>query len=174
MLFGCSLLLIAAGFLTEVPDLLRDTVAPKAETTGVFVQTKRDQVRTYVTRGTYRLRPGEDFEWVTKEPFESRFYATKTNYVYSNEDETVEKALKDLRGGELFATLGEGDLGKLFETFDVLYKEEDGKFFLKAKPKERRLKRALAKVEAEGRPKEWTMTATFPNGVTFTLELKDN
>lgn len=174
MLLGCLGLLIAAGFLTEVPPLLEATVAPTNETTGVFVQTKRDHGRVYVSRGTYRIKPRVSFEWKTLEPFETTFIATPSEYTYANEDETVTKSISELRGGELFGALSKGDLSVLFTTFDTLYKEENGRFFLKSKPKVRSLKRALAQVEAEGKVGEWTMTATFPNGVTFEIELKDD
>lgn len=174
MLLGCLGLLIAAGFLTEVPPLLEATIAPTNETTGAFVQTKRDHGRVYVSRGTYRIRPGVGFEWKTSEPFETTFIATESEYTYSNEDETVTKAISEIRGGELFEAISKRDLSNLFTTFDTLYKEEDGKFFLKAKPKVRSLKRALAQVEAEGCVTNWMMKATFPNGVTFEIELKDD
>lgn len=173
MLLGCLGLLIAS-FLSEVPPLLKATVAPTNVTMGVFVQTKDDHGRVYVSRGTYRIDPGVSFEWKTLEPFESSFVATTNDYTYANEDETVTKRLSELRGGEFFGALSAGDLSPLFETFDTLYKEENGKFYLKSKPKVRALKRALAQVEAEGRVGEWQLTATFPNGVTFKLELKDN
>lgn len=173
MLIGCLGLLIAS-FLSEVPPLLQATVAPSKVTTGVFVQTKSDHGRVYVSRGTYRIEPGVSFEWRTLEPFESKFVATMSEYTYANEDETVTKRLSELRGGELFGALSSGDFKPLFETFDTLYKEADGKFYLKSKPKKLALKHALARVEAEGIVGEWQLEATFPNGVTFKLELKDD
>lgn len=173
MLFGCLGLLIAAGFVKDVPPLLEAKLTTTNETRGAFVQTKIDGARTYETRGTYRIRPGDDFEWVTTEPFETRFYATPTNYVYSNEDERVARLLADLPGSERFAAISRGDPKAFFDAFDALYKEEDGRFFVKAKPKVRDLRRALERVEAEGTVTNWVLTATFPNGVKFKLEFKD-
>lgn len=174
MLFGCAGILIAAGFLTEMPPLLESAIAPTNETSGIFVMTKSDHGREYVSTGTYRIRPKVDFEWKTLEPFESVFYSTPTNYVYSNEDEVIVRDLSDLRGGEILADLESGDTSKIFATFDILYKEEDNRFFLKAKPKIRQLKRALERVEAEGTITNWMLSVTFPNGVNIKIDLKDN
>lgn len=173
MLFGCLGLLIAASFASEVPPLLEAKLSATNETCGTFVQTKIDGARSYQTRGTYRIRPGVDFEWVTSEPFETRFYATPTTYVYTNEDERVARLLKDLPGAERFAAISRGDPKVFFDAFDALYKEEDGRFFVKAKPKVRDLKRVLERVEAEGTVTNWTLTATFPNGIKFKFDFKD-
>lgn len=174
MLFGCFGVLIAAvGFVTEVPPLLAEKLKSTNEVHGTFVQTKTDKAHSYVTTGTYRIRPGIDFEWRTLNPFESVFTATPTDYVYENEDETVSRPLKDLPGGEKFAKVGSGDASVFFDLFDALYKEEGGKFFVKAKPKMRDLKRVLSRVEAEGTVTNWTLKATFPNGVEFKFDFKD-
>lgn len=173
MLFGCLGLLIAAGFVSDVPPLLESKLSTTNETRGAFVQTKIDGARTYEMHGTYRIRPGVDFEWATTEPFETRFYATPTNYVYSNEDESVARLLKEMPGSEHFAAISRGDPKLFFEAFDALYKEENGRFFVKAKPKVRDLKRVLERVEAEGTVTNWTLTATFPNGVKFKIDFKD-
>lgn len=181
MLFGCLGLLIAASFTTEIPPLIAAKLAATNEISGSFVQTKVSPPtatasgRKYVSKGTYRIRPGVDFEWKTREPFETTFYATPTNYVYANEDETVRKALKDLPG---FDRIPEGrpplEMAKgFFDAFDALYKEEGGRFFVKAKPKVRDLKRALDRVEAEGTTTNWTLRAIFPNGIAFTIEFTD-
>lgn len=174
MFFGCfGVLIVAAGFVSEVPPLLAGKLSTTNKTCGTFVQTKIDKCRTYEMHGTYRIRPGVDFEWVTTDPFETRFYATPTNYVYSNEDESVTRLLKELPGSERFAAISRGDAKAFFEAFDALYKEENGCFFVKAKPKVRDLKRVLERVEAEGTVTNWTLTATFPNGVKFKLDFKD-
>lgn len=173
MFFGCFVLLIAAGFVRDVPPLVAEKLTTTNETRGAFVQTKIDDTRTYESRGTYRIRPGVDFEWVTTEPFETRFYATPTNYVYTNEDECAARLLKELPGSERFAAISRGDPKVFFDAFDALYKEEGARFFVKAKPKVRDLKRVLERVEAEGTVTNWTLTATFPNGVKFKFDFKD-
>lgn len=175
MLFGCLGVLIAAvGFATEVPPLLAEKLTSTAEVRGTFVQTKTDRNRSYVTKGTYRIRPGVDFEWRTLDPFETVFLATPTNYVYSNEDESVTRRLSELPGGDKFGDIGKGDASIFFELFDALYKEEDGRFFVKAKPKTRDLKRALTRVDAEGTVTNWTLQVTFPNGTNFRIDFKDD
>lgn len=181
MLFGCLGLLIAASFTTEIPPMIAAKLAATNEVCGSFVQMKTTPPtatasgRKYISKGTYQIRPGVDFEWKTRVPFETRFYATPTNYVYSNEDETVRKDLKDLPG---FDRIPEGrpplEMAKsFFDAFDALYKEEGARFFVKAKPKVRDLKRALERVEAEGSVTNWTLRATFPNGVTFKIDFTD-
>lgn len=181
MLLGCLGLLIATFFTTEIPPMIRAKIADTNEVRGSFVQTKimpptaTASGRKYIAKGVYRIRPGVDFEWRTRVPFETTFYATPTNYVYSNEDETVRKALKDLPG---FDRLPEGreplEMAKgFFDAFDALYKEEGGRFFVKAKPKVRDLKRALSHIEAEGTTTNWTLRAFFPNGVSFAIDFTD-
>ena len=89
-------LLIAAAFVTEVPEPIRAKLSSTNETSGAFVQIKTAaDGRSYVTKGTYRIRPGVDFTWRTLEPFETCFTATTTDCVYSNEDETVTRKLSD-------------------------------------------------------------------------------
>lgn len=175
MLVGClGILMLAAGFVTEVPPLIAAKLAVTNETRGTFVQTKTDvSGRAYRTTGTYRIRPGVDFEWRTCEPFETRFYATPTNYVYSNEDETVTRRLSELPQADRFAALGTGDVRVFFKAFDALYKEESGRFFVKAKPKAKDLQRVLKRIDAEGSATNWTLTATFANGASIRLDLSD-
>lgn len=166
MLVGCLGLLIAAsGFLTEFPEGLKPILAPEKEIRGTFVQTKTTaEGEKYVMEGEYTIRPDVDFTWKTLEPFETVFHATKTSYSYDNfEDEKVEKPLKEKFDEKTF-----------FKLFDALYKEEDGKFFLKAKPKTGELKKALSKVEAEGKIGEWTLRIEFPNKTAFLIEFKDD
>lgn len=174
MFFGCLGVLIAsAGFITEIPETLERKLTSTNEVCGTFVQTKIDHERKYVTTGRYRIRPGVDFEWKTLEPFETTFYATKEEYVYSNEDESVRRKLKDMPNSDRFEAIGRGDYEQFFEAFDALYKEEDGRFFVKAKPKISDLKRVLERIDAEGTITNWTFEATFPNGVRLKLELRD-
>lgn len=181
MFFGCLGLLIAAAFTTEIPPLLKAKLAATNEVMGSFVQTKVTPPtagasgRKYISKGTYRIRPGVDFTWQTRAPFKTTFYATPTNYVYANEDETVRKALRDLPG---FDRVPAGrpplEMAKgFFDAFDALYKEEGERFFVKAKPKVRDLKRALERVEAEGTASDWRLRAVFPNGTVFVIEFKD-
>ena len=174
MLVGCALLL-TAGFVTAVPPAIEKKLNATNETAGTFVQTKTmADGRELQSRGTYRIRPGKDFEWAVHEPFETCFWSNQEKYVYTNEDERVERKLEDLPH---FAQLGQvatGDYSRFFEAFDALYKEEDGKFFVKAKPKVRELKRFLSQVEAEGTGEAWELKATFPDGTTFKIELKED
>ena len=179
MFFGYSVLLIASGFLTQVPPALQALLLPTNEISGTFVQTKtvkasdRTVVRHYTTYGPYRLQPGIGFEWKTLEPFETRFYATPTNYVYSNEDESVSRPLSDLPGFSNYADLmAKRDASPLLKAFETLYKEEDGRFYLKSKPKDGRLRRVLSRIEAEGTPTNWFMRAEFPTGDAIRLEFK--
>lgn len=171
MCFGSACVLIAAaGFITELPATLRGLLARTNETSGVFVQTKTTAGgKAYVTRGEYRIRPGVDFVWKTLEPFEMCFTATPTNYVYSNEDETVVRPLADLPGYSRFAGIGKGDSAALFGSFDVLYAEEGGKFFVRARPKAAELKRVLARVDAEGVTTNWTLRAELSDRTVFTI-----
>ena len=175
MFVGCVALLMAATpFLTEVPPTLREKLAATNEVRGAFVQRKTTpEGTTYVTKGTYALRPGVDFTWKTVEPFETTFYATPTNYVYSNEDESVTRKLSELPGFARVEAAGKGDYSAFFDAFDALYKEEGGKFFVLAKPKVGDLKRVLKRVEAEGTVTNWMLKAEFPDKTTFALEFSD-
>lgn len=176
MFVGYACVLIASGFLTEVPATLRAVLAPTNEVSGAFVQTKTTAggaPRTYVTKGTYRVRPGVDFTWRTLEPFESCFTATATDYVYSNEDERVARRLSDLPGFSRFAGVGAGDFSPFFRAFDALYAEEGGgRFCIRAKPKVADLKRVLAKVDAEGVATNWTLRAELADRTVFTVRFE--
>ncbi len=177
MFFGCVVLL-TAGFMAEVPPAIEARLNSTNETAGTFVQTKTmPDGKKWVSRGTYRIRPGKDFEWAVHEPFETCFFATPSDYVYTNEDERVERELKDLPYFSRLNKVASGDYTMFFDAFDALYKEEGGRFFMKAKPKAKELKRFLERVDAEGDfvgAKEWELTATFPDGTTFKIELKED
>lgn len=177
MFAGCALVLIAnCAFVSEVPELVREKLECTNEVAGTFTQTKKDgrSGLVYMTKGEYRVRPGRDFEWRTREPFETVFYATPTEYVYSNEDERVEKKLADLPRSSYFADLGKGNFSIFFRLFDALYKEDGGRFFVKAKPKAgSELEQFLKRVEAEGNRNRWTLTAVFPDDTEFKLEFVD-
>lgn len=177
MFLGCSCFLIAAtttGFLSEVPPMLEEILEPKTEIVGVFEQTKyAANGKKYVMTGEYIIRHGLDFTWKTLEPFETCFYSNREEYTYTNEDETVTKKLEDLPNSTYFVALGRGDYTVFFDLFDALYKEEDGKFYLKAKPKTRELKKALSRVDAEGTPDNWVLRAEFPNKTIFELKFRN-
>ena len=177
MLVGCLGVLIAsAGFVTEVPPSLAARLAPTGETSGTFVQVKRlPDGKAFESRGAYRIRPGVDFSWRTQEPFEALFLATRTEYVYSNEDECVTKPLKDLKGFSHFSEVGAGDFSRFFQTFDARYKEEpDGVFHVLAKPTERHLVKFLSRVEADGVVSNWVLKATFPDKTVFEVRFRDD
>ncbi|MBO7482662.1 MAG: outer-membrane lipoprotein carrier protein LolA [Kiritimatiellae bacterium] len=176
MLACCAAMLImASAFMTDVPDLIRGMLVTTNETSGTFVQTKTmPDGRSFVSRGTYRIRPGVDFEWRTVDPFETLFLATQKSYIYTNEDERVERQLKDLRGYAMFADAAKGDFSSFFKAFDALYKEEDGGVFhLLAKPKEARLAKLLSRVEADGTVTNWTLRAQFPDRTVFEIRFTD-
>jgi len=172
VLFRCAAVLAASSALvTEVPATLRAMLLPENETRGAFVQTKRlPDGKSFESRGVFAIRPGEDFEWRTLEPFESVFRATRERYSYSNEDEYVEKPLKDLRGFSKFAGAASGDFSAFFKAFDAMYKEEAGEFHVLARPKEPRLAKFLSRVDADGRPGDWTLKATFPDRTTIDVK----
>ena len=176
MLVGCACLLMAAAFATEVPPLVRERLASTNETSGSFVQTKRlASGETFVSEGRWRMRPGVDFEWRVTEPFDSVFWADETRYIYSNEDEKVERPLADLAGYEHFKGAGDGDFSAFFKAFDALYKEDaDGTFHVLAKPRDERLARFLSRVEADGVATGWVFRATFPDSTTFEVKLLEN
>ena len=175
MLVGCAGLLMASLAIADVPPAIAAKLTATNETHGTFVQTKRLPTgEAYVSRGTYCIRPQVDFTWRTAEPFETLFWADQSIYVYSNEDERVEKPLADLPGFARFAAAGRGDCAEFFQAFDVLYKEDDGAtFHVLAKPKDARLKKALARIDADGVVTNWTLRATFPTGVTFEIRFAD-
>lgn len=172
MFFRGSCLLVAA-FATEVPPLIAEHLASTNETAGSFVQTKTlPSGRRFVSSGTFRIRPGVDFEWAVHDPFETCFYATQERYIYTNEDERVERPLAELPNFARFDQAAAGDYSLFFEVFDALYKEEGGRFYVRARPKRAELKDFLKQVDAEGVPGEWSLTATFPDSTTFTIEVK--
>ena len=175
MLVGCAGLLMASLAIADVPPAIAAKLTATNETHGTFVQTKRlPPGEAYVSRGTYCIRPQVDFTWRTTEPFETLFWADQSIYVYSNEDERVEKPLADLPGFARFAAAGRGDCAEFFQAFDVLYKEDDdATFHVLAKPKDARLKKVLARVEADGVLTNWVLTATFPNRTVFEIRFCD-
>lgn len=175
MLFGHACVLIAAaGFLTEVPEPIRAKLTATNETSGTFVQTKTTaEGRAYVSRGEFRIRPGVDFVWKMCEPFEACFFATPTNYVYSNEDETVSRTLAELPGFARFDDVAKGDFSAFFKAFDALYAEEEGRFCVRAKPKAGELRRVLSQVDAEGVLTNWMLRATFVDKTVFKVEFRE-
>lgn len=167
------------GFAREVPERVRAKLASTNETTGSFVQTKSLPTgERFVSKGTYRIRPGVDFEWRVVDPFDSLFRADKTSYVYSNEDEVVTKPLSDLPGYSRFAVAEDGDFSGFFAVFDVLYKEDDakdgGSFHVLGKPRVPQLAKFLDRFEADGVEEEWTLRARFPDGTAFEVNFKDD
>ncbi len=172
--WNACLLIAAAGFITEVPEPIRAKLASTNETSGTFVQTKTTpEGKTYVTKGEFRIRPGIDFTWKTVDPFETCFHATPTNYVYSNEDESVERKLEDLPGFSRFEGIGKGDFTMFFKAFDSLYAEEDGKFYMRSRPKVSELKRVLSRVDAEGVMTNWTLRAELPDKTVFAIRFSE-
>lgn len=175
MFVGClGVLIVAASFATEVPPLVRDRLAATNETHGTFTQTKRlPSGDEFVSSGTWRIRPGIDFEWRITEPFDALFWADQTKYVYSNEDEIVEKPLAELTGYEHFKDAANGDFSAFFKTFDALYKEDEDGFHVLAKPRDGRLARFLARVDADGVPTNWLFRATFPDRTAFEVRISE-
>ena len=173
--WNACLLIAAAGFATEVPEPIRAKLTSTNETCGAFVQTKTAaDGRSYVTKGTYRIRPGVDFAWRTLEPFETCFTATVDICVYSNEDETVVRKLSDLPGFSRFEGAGSGDFSAFFKAFDALYAEDGGKFYVRAKPKTAELRRVLNRVDAEGTVASWTLRAELADKTVFTVSLVES
>lgn len=171
---NACVLIAAAAFVTEVPEPFRSRLASTNETSGAFVQTKTTaEGRKFVTKGEYRIRPGVDFTWKTLEPFETCFTATPTNYVYSNEDETVERALCDLPGFSRFDGAISGDFSAFFKAFDAMHAEEGGKFYVRAKPKVSELKRLLSRVDLEGVLTNWTLRAELTDKTVFSVEFTE-
>lgn len=166
----------SAGFIKEVPELLKARLLATNEFSGAFVQTKTNpDGQAFVSKGTYRVRPGVDFEWRTTDPFDTLFRTDRSTYCYSNEDECVTKPLKELKGFSHFSDVGEGDFSKFLATFDSLYKEDpNGVFHVLSKPTERHLVKFLSRVEADGTVSSWVLKATFPDKTTFKIEFKDN
>ncbi len=165
-----------APFAKEVPELLQAKLLATNALTGAFVQTKTaPDGRVFVSRGTYSLRPGVDFAWRTTEPFDTLFFADRTTYVYSNEDECVTKPLRELKGYSHFAAVGTGDFSAFFDAFNARYKEEPGGVFhVLAKPTERHLAQFLSRVEADGTVSNWVLKATFPDQTTFEVKFRDD
>ena len=174
MLFGFACLLIA-NFAVEVPQDIARHLARTNETRGAFVQTKiLPTGEKFVSEGTFAIRPGRDFEWRVTEPFDSLFWADREKYVYSNEDEFVEKPLSSLPFAARFDALERGDFGDFFKAFDSMYKKDgegdEAPFHVLAKPSDARLKKVLSRVEADGTFPSWTLKATFPDGTVFSIK----
>jgi len=176
MLVGCAFLLIASGFVSEVPESVRTRLASTNEVCGVFEQIKTDASgREYASKGEYRIRPGMDFTWRVTDPYDAVFFATPTNYVYSNEDVRVSRPLSELPHFGRMAAVSSGDYSVFFKVFDALYREENGRFCLKAKPKDSGLSSMLERVDAEGDVGgDWALTATFPVRGRITVRFRDS
>ena len=171
---ACVLIAALSGFVADVPPPLKARLASTNAVDGTFVQTKTaaDGAK-YVTRGTYEIRPGTSFTWRTTDPFETCFYATPTNYVYSNEDESVSRRISDLPGHSRFDGFIRGDFSAFFKAFDALYAEEGGRFYVRAKPKVAELRRHLRRVDVEGVATNWTLRAELVDGTSFSFEVRD-
>ena len=165
----------AMAVVSEVPEALRARLMPTNEVVGTFETRKRPggTGALLVTRGDFRIRPGADFAWRTREPFETLFWTSRERYVYSNEDERVERPLADLPQASRFAALAAGDFSSALKAFEVRYgAEPGGRFRLAAKPKARELKGRLETVDAEGDPTNLTVRAIFPDRTEFEVELR--
>ncbi len=173
--WNACILIAAAGFVTEVPEPIRLKLVSTNETSGTFVQTKTTpDGREYVTRGVYKIRPGVDFTWKTTDPFETCFYATTTNYVYSSEDESISRSLAELPGFSRFDAVGNGDFSPFFRAFDSLYAQKDGKFYVRSRPKVADLRRFLSRVDVEGVLTNWTLRAEFSDKTLFSVRLEED
>lgn len=175
MFVGCIGVLIAAtAFVTEVPTLVRERLCATNETHGTFTQTKRLATgEEFESSGFWRIRPGVDFEWRIAEPFDAVFWADQEKYIYSNEDEKVEKPLEELAGYEHFKGAQNGDFDVFFKAFDSLYKEDADGFHVLAKPRDSRLSRFLTRVEADGVVTNWLFRATFPDDTVFEVRIRE-
>jgi len=172
--YSCVLIAALSGFITDIPPPLKARFASTNAVDGTFVQTKTTaDGAKYLTKGTYEIRPGTSFTWRTVDPFETCFFATPTNYVYSNEDESVTKRISDMPGHSRFDGLVRGDFSAFFKAFDALYAEEGGRFYVRAKPKVSELKRHLRRVDIEGVVTNWTLRAELQDGTVFSFELRD-
>ncbi len=169
------LLAAAAPFISQIPQEILDRLTATNETSGVFTQTKRfPDGPSFVSSGDWRIRPGKDFTWRIREPFEAVFSADKTKYTYSNEDERVTRPLADLKDFPGLDALESGDFSIFFKAFDALYKKEpDGTFHILAKPKEPRIAKVLSRVEADGTLADWTLRATFADRSSFEIRIQD-
>ena len=166
---------MAAGFVTEVPETVRARLSDTNETAGTFTMTRTlPSGEKFVTSGDYLVRPGVDFTWRTKTPFATCFYATPERYVYTNEDERVERRLEDLPHLSRFKAAAKGDYSAFFDAFDALYKEEGGLFHFKAKPKVDALRRVLERVDGDGGPGFWRLKASFTDKSSIDVEFKDS
>ena len=74
----------------------------------------------------------------------------------------------------LTAAASAGDVSVFFKAFDALYKEEGGKFYVKARPKDGDLSSVLERVDAEGTVSNWTLSASFPNRTRITISFRDD
>ncbi len=175
MFIGClAVLMTAGGFLTEMPPSLEARLSATNEVKGTFIQTKRfPNDRALVSKGTFHRTADGRFEWRTCEPFETVFWADQVKYCYSNEDECVEKPLKELPGYGRFMTAAKGDYSAFFAAFDALYREEAHTFHLLAKPKDPRLKRRLSRIELDGTVTNLLFRATFPDKTRIEIQLND-
>ena len=172
--FACVLIAASQGFLTHMPPTFKAHFASTNESSGVFTQKKvlSGTENVFVSSGTWRIRPGKDFVWRITEPFDSVFIATPEKYVYSNEDEVVKRNLDDLQGFSRIAKIAQGDFAAFFDAFDAMYKEEDsGVFHMLAKPRERRLKKALERVDLDGNLDDWVLRAVFTSGDKFEIHV---
>ena len=91
----CVYLAVAAsvGVLGVVQAAPVDDLPPAAQ--GTFVQRKvlADVNVTLVSKGLFRFEKGHFFEWDTREPVASLFYATPTNYAFTANGRTVTREL---------------------------------------------------------------------------------
>ena len=156
-------------------EFLRAIRYPDSPIAGTFVQRKHLATgEDFVSSGVFSVDPGKTFEWRILEPFDSLFHATKEKYVYSNEDECVEKALSELRGYSQIASVLEAeDAGDaLSDAYEAMYTEEGGVSHVLARPRDSRMKRVLSRVEIDGTWSNLVFLATFPDRSTFEIKVK--
>ena len=174
MLFGCiGFLMSASAFVSDVPPVIRQRLSATNETSGVFTQTKRLPTgEEFVSGGLWKVWPGIDFEWRITDPFDALFRADQTKYIYSNEDEIVEKPLSELPAFEHFKDFNNADFDAFFDAFDALYKEDADGFHILAKPRDKRISRFLTRFDADGFPTNWTLRAYFRDNSSFSVNIR--
>lgn len=82
-----------AGMILSAATL-DDGMPERAEGTFIQRKTLADVEVTITSKGVFRFEKGKFFEWKTREPLPSSFFATPTNYAMTVNGKTTVHALK--------------------------------------------------------------------------------
>jgi len=173
----CGPLAASAASVVEVPPRLAVLMASTTNAAGTFVQTKHlaDVDVSLRTTGTFRFVKDGFVEWKTREPLESTFIATPTNYTLVADGQTTTHALSDLKLSATMRPMLTGDIHALLENFSADFTgSASNTWSLVLTPRTREMRSFVTRLTFAGDPSPCSFSLLYANGDTLSINLEAN